>query len=140
MLSFINFIMVFLPWFSTVPSDGCKQQLCTSSSPYPTVAYDIADPAPLAAICVTDGDRWQTTDNRRHIVPKARSNGRLKNSEWMFHVREREGERERLFAKTEIQCYHTILHTVGGLPKKQLLINAGRCIETISNQWYSIQR
>jgi len=37
-----------------------------------------------------------------------------------------EKEREYLFAKTQIQCYHTMLHTVGGLPKKQSLINAGR--------------
>jgi len=34
-------------------------------------------------------------------------------------------KREYLFAKTQIQCYHTILHTVGGLPKDKSLINAG---------------
>jgi len=34
-------------------------------------------------------------------------------------------KKEYLFAKTQIKCYHAILHTVGGLPKNKSLINAG---------------
>ena len=41
--------------------------------------------------------------------------------------REIEGERENIYLpRTQIQCCRTILDNVGGLPKKQSLINAGR--------------
>ena len=41
-------------------------------------------------------------------------------------MNERERERSIYLPKTQIQCCRTILDNVGGLPKKQSLIKAGR--------------